>query len=61
MPHPRVCRADASQSIFAAAANDDLVSKLVKRFREPFSDARCPARNKNRVGLHFHEIVPYNP
>jgi hypothetical protein len=36
MPHPRVCRADASQSIFAAAANDDLVPKFMKCFGEPF-------------------------
>jgi hypothetical protein len=39
MPHSRVCGADAAQSIFAAAADDDLIPELMKSFGEPFSDA----------------------
>jgi hypothetical protein len=60
MPHSGICGADAPQTIFAAAADNDLVSQPMKCFGEPFPDARGAARDKNCVGMHFHEFFPYN-
>ena len=61
MPHPGICGADASQTIFAAAADDDLIPQLMKCFGESLSDARSAAGDKNCIRLHFHENSPYNP
>jgi hypothetical protein len=61
IPHPGICRADFPQTIFAAAADEDLIPQLMKCFGEPFSDTRSGARNENRIRLHFHENSPYNP
>jgi hypothetical protein len=61
MPHSGICGADATQAIFAAAADDDLVSQPVKCFGESLANARSAARDKNRIRLHFHEDSPYNP
>jgi hypothetical protein len=60
MPHSGICGADASQTIFAAAADQDLISQPVKSFGETLSDARSAAGDKNRIRLHFHENPSYN-
>jgi hypothetical protein len=61
MPHAGIRGADAPQTIFAAAADDDLVAQPVKSFGEPLSDPGSAAGDENCVGTHFHEFFPYNP
>src|ERR1700676_4016275 len=60
MPHAGICRAEGPEPIFAASADYDLIPQFMECFGKPFPDARSAARDENCVGMHFHEIIPYN-